>query len=97
MTKFVKIQSCYRGHTEDELINIDDIGRICLGPNILFLRTSYNLGEHHISITQNSVDKLLKVLDIIGEDGKLDLVNIHFWEEEKNKKHRRHYFLHDQF
>ncbi|VIT66073.1 phage Holliday junction resolvase [Streptococcus pneumoniae] len=27
-------------------------------------------GEHHISITQNSVDKLLKVLDIIGEDGK---------------------------
>lgn len=63
MTKFVKIQSCYRGHTEDELIN-------CLGPNILFLRTPYNLGEHHISITQNSVDKLLKVLDIIGEDGK---------------------------
>lgn len=25
MTKFVKIQSCYRGHTDDELINIDDI------------------------------------------------------------------------
>jgi len=64
MTKFVKIQSCYRGNTEDELINIDDIGRICLGPNILFLRTPYNLGEHHISITQNSVDKLLKVFTI---------------------------------
>lgn len=63
MTKFVKIQSCYRGNT----INIDDISRICLGPNILFLRTPYNLGEHHISITQNSVDKLLKVLDIIEE------------------------------
>lgn len=46
MTKFVKIQSCYRGHTEDELINIDDISRVCLGPNILFLRTPYNLGEH---------------------------------------------------
>lgn len=70
MTKFVKIQSCYRGNTEDELINIDDISRICLGPNILFLRTPYNLGEHDIFITQNSVDKLLKVLDIIGEDGK---------------------------
>ena len=67
MTKFVKIQSCYRGHTEDELINIDDISRICLCPNILFLRTPYNLGEHHISITKDSVDKLLKELDIVGE------------------------------
>lgn len=67
MTKFVKIQSCYRGHTEDELINIDDISRICLGPNILFLRTPYSAGERHISITKDSVDKLLKELDIVGE------------------------------
>ena len=67
MAKFIQIQSCYRGIVENELINIEDISRICLGPNILFLRTPYNLGEHHISITQNSVDKLLKVLDIIGE------------------------------
>jgi hypothetical protein len=67
MTKFVKIQSCCNGITEDKLINIDDINSICLGSNTLIFRTPYNLGENHISITQNSVDKLLKVLDIIGE------------------------------
>ena len=67
MAKFIQIQSCYRGIVENELINIEDISRICLGPNILFLRTPYSSGEHHISITKDSVDKLLKELDIIGE------------------------------
>ena len=37
MAKFIQIQSCYRGIVENELINIEDISRICLGPNILFL------------------------------------------------------------
>lgn len=48
--------------------NIEDISRITLGANILSLRTPYGNGEHHHSITQESVDKLLKVLDIIGEE-----------------------------
>ncbi|WP_075567961.1 hypothetical protein [Streptococcus timonensis] len=67
MAKFVEIQSCYRGNIEYELINIEDISRIVLGANVLFLRTPYNVGEHHISITQKSVDKLLNVLDIVQE------------------------------
>lgn len=67
MAKFVQIQTCYRGIVEDELINIEDISRICLGPNILFLRTPYGVGEHHLNITKKSVDKLLKVLDIVEE------------------------------
>lgn len=68
MAKFIQIQICYRGTVEDELINIEDISRIALGPNILFLRTPYGVGEHHHSITQGSVDKLLKVLDIVEEE-----------------------------
>lgn len=38
MAKFVQIQTCYRGNIEDELINIEDISRIALGPNILCLK-----------------------------------------------------------
>lgn len=67
MAKFIQIQSCYRGIVENELINIEDISRICLGPNILFLRTPYSTRERHISITKDSVDKLLMELDIVGE------------------------------
>lgn len=67
MAKFIQIQSCYRGIVENELINIEDISRIYLGPNILLLRTPYSAGERHISITKDSVDKLLKELDIVGE------------------------------
>ncbi len=44
MAKFIEIESCCGGHFIDELINIEDISRIVLGPNILFLRTPYNVG-----------------------------------------------------
>lgn len=67
MAKFVRIQTCEQGNTHDELINIEDISRITLGANILSLRTPYGNGEHRHSITQESVDKLLKVLNIVGE------------------------------
>ena len=67
MAKFVQIQTCEQGNTHDELINIEDISRITLGANILSLRTPYENGEHRHSITQKSVDKLLKVLDIVEE------------------------------
>lgn len=67
MAKFIQIQSCYREIVGNELINIEDISRICLGSNILFLRTPYSAGERHIFITKDSVDKLLKELDIVGE------------------------------
>ena len=67
MAKFVKIQTCEQGNTHDELINIEDISRIALGPNLLFLRTPYGNGENRHSITQESVDKLLKVLEVVEE------------------------------
>lgn len=66
MAKFVRIQICDRDHTHDELINIEDISRIALGPNVLFLRTPYENGYYNHNITQESVNKLLKVLDIVG-------------------------------
>lgn len=67
MTKFIQIQTCYRGNVEDELINIHDISRVTLGANTLYLRTPDGFGRHNLSITQDSVDKLLKVLEIEGE------------------------------
>lgn len=67
MAKFIQIQTCYKGNVEDELININDISRVTLGANTLYLRTPDGLGGHQHSITQDSVDKLLKVLDIAEE------------------------------
>lgn len=67
MAKFIQIQTCYRGNVEDEIINIHDISRIVLGANKLFLRTPSDFGGHSHSITKESVDKLLKVLDIVEE------------------------------
>lgn len=67
MAKFVKIQTCEQGHTHDEIINIEDISRITLGANVLSLRTPYGNGEYRHSITQESVDKLLKVLEVVEE------------------------------
>ena len=67
MAKFVEIQSCYRGHIGYELVNIDDISRIVLGSNTLFLRNPCNSPHRELSITQKSVDKLLNILDIVGE------------------------------
>ena len=67
MAKFIQIQTCYRGNVEDELINIYDISRVTLGANTLYLRTPDGLGRHQHSITKESVDKLLKVLEIEGE------------------------------
>lgn len=67
MTKFIEIQTCYRGNVEDEIINIYDISRIVLGANTLYLRTPDEFGRYGHSITKESVDKLLKVLEIEGE------------------------------
>ena len=89
MAKFVKIQTCEQGNTHDELINIEDISRIALGPNLLFLRTPYGNGEHRHSITQKSVDKLLKVLEVIGDEkqmARIVLKNPYFEEEIKVKE-----------
>lgn len=67
MTKFIEIQTCYKGNVEDEIINIHDISRVTLGANTLYLRTPDGFGRHNLSITQDSVEKLLKVLEIEGE------------------------------
>lgn len=67
MEKFIQIQTCHRGNVKDEIINIHDISRVTLGANTLYLRTPDELGRHSHSITEESVDKLLKVLDIAEE------------------------------
>ena len=68
MAKFVRIQICDSDHTHDELINIEDISRVSLERRVLFLRTPHVNGNYNHNITQESVDKLLKVLDVVGEE-----------------------------
>ena len=68
MTKFIRIQICDSDHTHDELINIEDISRVSLELRVLFLRTPHVNGNYNHNITQESVDKLLKVLDVVGEE-----------------------------
>ena len=67
MEKFIQIQTCHRGNVKDEIINIHDISRVTLGANTLYLRTPDEFGRYSHSITKESVDKLLKVLEIEGE------------------------------
>ena len=68
MTKFIRIQICDSDYTHDELINIEDISRVSLERRVLFLRTPHVNGNYNHNITQESVDKLLKVLDVVGEE-----------------------------
>ena len=68
MAKFVRIQICDSDHTHDELINIEDISRVSLERRVLFLRTPHGNGNYNHNITQESVDKLQKVLDIVEEE-----------------------------
>lgn len=68
MTKFIQIQICDSDHTHDELINIEDISRVSLERRVLFLRTPHVNGNYNHNITQESVDKLLKVLNVVGEE-----------------------------
>lgn len=40
MAKFIEIETYYQGFSHVEILNIDDIGHISVGPNVIFLKNS---------------------------------------------------------
>lgn len=64
MNKFVEIETWYQGHSRIEILNIDDIGRIAVGPNIIFLKTPYADGSNMTSVSSETIKKLMDILEI---------------------------------
>lgn len=60
--KFIEINTMYQGYEENMIINVDDIARILIGPNMIILRTSYTNGNNSVSVTSETISKLKKIL-----------------------------------
>ena len=64
MNKFVEIETWYRGHSHIEILNIDDIGHITVGPNIIFLKTPYADGSNMARVSSETIEKLMDILEV---------------------------------
>lgn len=56
--KFIEINTMYQGYEEEMIVNIDDIARILIGPNMIIFRTSYTNGNNSVSVTSETINKL---------------------------------------
>lgn len=64
MNKFVEIETWYQGHSCFEILNIDDIGHITVGPNIIFLKTPYADGSNMARVSSETIEKLMDILEV---------------------------------
>lgn len=64
MAKFVEIETWYQGHSHIEILNIDDIGHISVGPNLVFLKTPYADGSNIARVSSETIEKLEKLLEV---------------------------------
>ena len=64
MAKFFKVDTRYQGETFTELINLDNVNRITLGANIIFFKGAGEEQLIRISITSESMHKLIEYLDM---------------------------------
>ena len=62
MAKFFKVDTCYQGETFPEFINLDNVDRIAVGPNILFFSRAREDRLVRVSITNESMKRLLEFL-----------------------------------
>lgn len=64
MDNFVEIETWYQGHSHIEILNIDDIGHISVGPNIIFLKTPYADGSNMANVSSETIEKLMDILEV---------------------------------
>lgn len=64
MNKFVEIETWYQGHSLIEILNIDDIGHITVGPNIISLKTPYADGSNMARVSSETIEKLMDILEV---------------------------------
>ncbi len=67
MTKFFKVYTRYQGETFPKIINLDNISRIAISPDIVFLSGMLDSSVSRVSLTSESMHKLLKYLDMEEE------------------------------
>lgn len=67
MAKFLKVDTRYQGETFSEIINLDNISRIAIGPDIVFFSGMLDSSVSRVSLTSESMHKLLKYLDMEEE------------------------------
>lgn len=64
MAKFIKINTLYRGSIEERILNVDDISNIHIGANMISMRTPFLDGTNNLSVTEETVEKLKKFLEV---------------------------------
>lgn len=67
MAKFLKVDTRYQGEIFPEIINLDNISRIAIGPEMVFLSGMSDSSVSRVSLTSESMHKLLEQLDMEEE------------------------------
>ena len=65
MAKFIRVTNVNQGCDIDTILNVDDIGHISIGPNIIFCTTPFADGTNRIYVRSKEIEKLEKML--LGE------------------------------
>lgn len=72
MAKFIKINTLYRGFVEEMILNVDDISNIHIGANVISIRTPFLDGSNMLSVTEETIEKLEKLLEVVEVDDEND-------------------------
>lgn len=64
MAKFIEVETYFQGHSHIEILNIDDIGHISVGPNLILLRTPYADGSNKARVSSKTIEKLMDILEV---------------------------------
>ena len=66
MVKFIRVTNIDQGIDIDTILNVDDIGHISIGPNVIFVKTPFANGTNRICVSTEEIKKLEKFL--LGEE-----------------------------
>ncbi|WP_455470206.1 hypothetical protein [Streptococcus salivarius] len=66
MAKFIRVTNIAQGIDMDTILNVDDIGHISIGPNIIFVKTPFADGTNRIYVRSKEIEQLEKIL--LGEE-----------------------------
>lgn len=66
MDKFIRVTNIAEEIDVDTILNVDDIGHISIGPNIIFCKTPFADGTNRIYVRAKEIKKLEKIL--LGEE-----------------------------
>lgn len=69
MAKFIEIETFFQGHSHFEILNVEDIGHISVGPNLIFLKTPFADSSNRVSVSSETIDKLKHILNVEEVEG----------------------------